>query len=287
MSCIRQKRNGHVRLASLGIIIAWAAATAACASDADPAPVATEAPPASQFSQPENAIMVVARSEELAAGADQQASSDQHLTARKLEFWLLPPSADGSSVAPSASDPVYEDRVEAVYTDHLMADLVEADHLCNLRPADHCLVVVITYRSCQTQLGCEYHSISEVAMVKTHGDWSGVLIDNFNPSIDRQTMDTYLYETDATYAFFADRGFNELYSRVSADRSEEGWALRRTLEVALTRHTTMLSAALDGDDAVSAENQEEIGQALFDAIFGIYNAAIEAVLMPPAGLSSA
>ena len=227
----------------------------------------------------DNSLVVIARSEEPIDEAVQSTEASE-LTVRKLRAWLVSEPVGGPQVTLAAQNPAYEGRVEASYRDHLAMDLIESGHLCRQWPDNHCLVAVVTYRPCQPQAICDNHSVSEISMLKAYDDWTGVLIDNFDPAVDLSTMATDTAEAIVIHEGIAGYGFGETHWRVDADRSESSRSQRRALEVALTRYTELLPNPSSSNDPLETVNVDEAGQSLIDIVLDIYDTAVEEISVP-------
>ncbi len=277
-------RSTRSWLVALGVIGVLGAITIACADDTRSSTSAESSPVPSTIrpSQADNSFVVIARSEKPVGETDQSASPDE-LTVRELEAWLIVEPAGGPKVTPAAWDPVYEGQVEASYRDHLVMDLIESGHLCRQWPDNHCLVAVVTYRPCQSQAVCDNHSVLGITMLKAYDDWTGVLIDNFDPTVDLSTMATDAAEAIVIHEEVVGHGFGEIHWRVNADRPESSRSRHRALEAALTRYTELLPDPSSSDVPSGAINADGVGQALIDIVLDIYDTTIEEISVPIMG----
>ena len=202
------------------------------------------------------------------------------LTGRLVEF-VIASQAPGESrrMAPVFWDPYYGDGARGDYVDHLAADLTEAVHLCSSNPAEHCLVAIVTYRPCQPATDCDQDRVLEIAMVKVHGDWIALIVDNFDPSLDAEALESYVGQAASLYALNHGRGLNEVHWRSADDKPEATWTLHQTLETRLNRYNNA-ARATDEPPAPIADQDGYLGN-LADAIVEIYWSAVESISMPP------
>lgn len=273
----RKPKQGVRRCLTAAAVAVSLAIVAASCSEESEAPAADAGIPSERLAQAANILTVIPRSEVPIAADEPQADRAERPTLRELGPLLRMSPVDSPPSGPTFRDPAYEHNVEAVYPEHLAADLGEAEHICAPLPDYHCLVAVVTYEPCEAGGGCVRERVLEVTLVKTFGDWRGVLIENFHPSLDRRTMDDYVDRALSLLGTSTGVAFDQVHSRISEERPERALALFSLLEEALSFYITEARAADSGEEAGF-----RIGtQTLLETILSVYDAAVASITPEP------